>query len=79
MTRGDDLLARIAGVVLGANPGDRLPTLRSLAADHGVSVGAAQAALARFEAIGAVQIESRERQGAILRQRVIGAMWFEAE
>ena len=79
MVRRADLSARVAGALLAVTPGDRLPTVRALARTNNVSVGAAQAALAGLERIGAVEIEQRGRQGAFLLTRSIGLLWTEAE
>jgi hypothetical protein len=59
-------------------PDDRLPTIRTLAHANGVSIGAAQGALAGLESRGAVQIEQRGRRGAFLLRRSLGLLWTEA-
>jgi hypothetical protein len=74
-----DLRAQVAGVLLSLHPGDRVPTVRSLARDFGVSVGATQGALARLEEMGAVHIQPRGRMGAYMHSRSIGKLWLEAE
>lgn len=77
--RRGDLSAEVARTLLTLAPGDRLPTVRMLAEANSVSVGAAQAALAGLERVGAVEIDQRGRQGAFMRKRSIGLLWTEAE
>ena len=76
---GGDLRSQVARVLLSLQPGDRIPTVRALALALGVSVGSAQAALARLEEVGAVHIQPQGRLGAYLRTRSIGVLWVEAE
>ena len=77
--RSGDLRSQVARMLLSLQPGDRVPTVRSFALAFAVSVGAAQAALARLEEMGAVQIQQQGRLGAYLRSRSVGALWVEAE
>jgi len=59
--------------------GDRLPTVRDLAAQHGASLASVQTALARLEADGAVQITRRGRLGAYLEHRSLPELWSAAD
>ena len=77
--RSDELRRRVAGTLLGIEPGQRLPTIRQLASRHRASIGATQETLARLEAEGGVAIDRRGRLGATLRSRSIGALWAAAE
>jgi hypothetical protein len=77
--RADELRRRLARALLAVEPGERLPTVRDLAARHGASVGATQEALARLEAEGAVAVRRRGRLGATLMRRSLGQLWTAAE
>lgn len=76
--RADELRRRMARALLGIGPGDRLPTVRDLAARHGASVGATQEALARFEVDGAIAVDRQGRSATLVR-RVLGDLWSAAE
>lgn len=76
--RGDDLRRNVARVLLTLDPGQRLPTVRVLAARFGASVGAVQEALARLEAEGAVEVDRRGR-GGVLMSLSPGQLWAAAE
>jgi hypothetical protein len=76
---GDDLVAILAREFLGLHTGDRIPTVRAIAKHHGVGVGSAHGALARIEEMGAVEVDRRGRNGAFLRRRNVGTLWFLAE
>ncbi len=76
--RGEDLRRGIARILLHVDPGQRLPTVRDLAARFGVSIGAAQEALVRLESDGAIAVDRRGR-GAILLDRSPGQLWSIAE
>jgi len=73
------LSSQVARLLLALAPGDRLPTVRTLAETNHVSVGAAQAAVAGLERVGAIEIDQRGRQGAYLRRRSFGLLWTAAE
>lgn len=55
----DDLSRSIRGGAYA--PGDRLPSTRKLARDHGVSINTAQAALGRMEMMGLISCSPRRR------------------
>jgi hypothetical protein len=76
--RADELRRRIARALLAIDPGDRLPTVRELAARHGASVGATQEALARFEVDGAITVDRQGRESTLVR-RALGDLWSAAE
>ena len=59
--------------------GDRLPTVRALAAEHGASLASVQSALARLEAEGAVTIVRRGRLGAYLESRSLPGLWASSD
>jgi len=77
--RADELRRRLARTLLGVDPGQRLPTVRDLAAGHGASIGATQGTLAQFEAEGTVSVDRRGRLGSTLVRRSIGQLWQAAE
>ena len=76
--RADELRRRMARTLLEIGPGDRLPTVRDLAARHGASVGATQEALARFEVDGAIEVDRQGRESTLVR-RALGDLWSAAE
>jgi hypothetical protein len=53
--------------------------VRELAAEYGVSLGAAHAALAELEADRAIRVERRGRSGAHVVDQSIGRLWLAAE
>ncbi|MGD8684295.1 MAG: YhfZ family protein [Chloroflexota bacterium] len=59
--------------------GDRLPTVRALAAEHGASLASIQTALARLEADGAISITRRGRLGAFLEGRSLPGLWASSD
>jgi hypothetical protein len=76
--RADELRRRMARALLEIGPGDRLPTVRDLAASQGASIGATQEALARFEVDGAIAVDRQGRTTTLVR-RVLGDLWAAAE
>lgn len=76
--KADELRRRIARALLEISPGERLPTVRNLAARHGASIGATQETLARFELDGAITVD-RQRRGGTLVRRALGDLWSAAE
>lgn len=54
-------------IIAALRPGDRMPSLRRVARDHGVSLATAEAAFRRIESDGL--IESRPRSGFFVRAR----------
>ena len=77
--RVDDLTRQLARGFVGLHSGDRLPTVRALAAEHGASLASIQAALARLEEDGAVRIKRRGRLGAYLTEASLPRLWAIAE
>ena len=76
---GDELRQRLARDLLALRPGDRLPTVRTLAALHGASLGAVHQAVVRLEEAGAIEVDRRHGRGAVLLGRSPGRLWAEAE
>lgn len=74
-----ELRRLLARSLLEVQVGDRLPAIRQLAALYGVSLGAAQGALAGLEKSGAVAIQRRGRLGAFLLERSVGQLWSIAQ
>lgn len=72
---GTELRRRIAHDFLALKPGDRLPTVRSLAAGYGASLGGVQDALVKLQEDGAISLDRRHRRGASLLGRSIGRLW----
>lgn len=68
----------IAQVLLGLQPGERMPTVRALTERFGGSLGATQAAVASLQADGAFRTTSRGRNGTVLDERSVGALWAAA-
>jgi hypothetical protein len=77
-SRSEHLRRDVAECLLGVSPGDRMPTVRDLAARFGASLGGTQAVLARLADEGAVTTHHRGRSGAILESRSVGALWAAA-
>lgn len=77
--RVDDLTRSLARDLMAFEEGDRLPTVRVLAAQHGASLASIQAALARLEVDGAVGIVRRGRLGAYLARRSLPGLWAAAD
>jgi hypothetical protein len=73
--RVDDLTRLLARDFMRLEEGDRLPTVRALAAEHGASLASVQTALARLETEGAVTIVRRGRLGAYLESRSLPGLW----
>ncbi len=77
--RVDDLARQLARDLMVLGEGERLPTIRALAALHGASLASVQAALARLEADAAVGVVRRGRLGAYLETRSLPRLWAAAE
>ena len=77
--RVDDLTRYLARDFMRLEAGDRLPTVRALAAEHGASLASVQTALARLEAEGAVTIVRRGRLGAFLESRSLPGLWVSSD
>ena len=77
--RVDDLTRYLARDFMRLEAGDRLPTVRALAAEHGASLASVQTALARLEAEGAVTIVRRGRLGAYLQSRSLPGLWASSD
>jgi len=74
-----DLRRSLARHLMGAEPGDRLPPIRTLAVHFGASVGATQIALSGLVADGALVLDSRPGRGAFLVSRDIGRLYHTAD
>jgi hypothetical protein len=72
---GEELARRVATALLEAGPGDRLPTVRSLAAACGASVGAVQAVITGLEADGIIEVNRKGHLGTFLARRSVGGLW----
>jgi hypothetical protein len=77
--RVDDLTRYLARDFMRLEAGDRLPTVRALAAEHGASLASVQTALARLEEDGAVTIVRRGRLGAFLESRSLPGLWASSD
>ena len=77
--RVDDLTRYLARDLMRLEAGDRIPTVRALAAEHGASLASVQTALARLEAEGAVTIVRRGRLGAYLESRSLPGLWASSD
>lgn len=73
--RVDDLTRCLARDFMRLQEGERLPTVRMLAAEHGASLASIQAAMTRLEADGVVTIVRRGRLGAFLEQSSLPGLW----
>ncbi|MPV37754.1 GntR family transcriptional regulator [Georgenia subflava] len=69
----EQIRSQVTALVAAAHlvPGDRLPTVRDLAADLGVAVGTVQRAYRELEAAGTVH--SRRRVGTVVAETVATA------
>lgn len=77
--RVEDLTRDLARDLMRLEVGDRLPTVRALAAQHGASLASIQTALSRLEAEGAVTIVRRGRLGAYLEDRSLSGLWASSD
>jgi hypothetical protein len=77
--RAEDLRRRLARGLLERSVGDRLPTVRVLAAQHRAGLASVQLALSRLEEDGAVSIVRRGRLGAYLAAKSLPGLWAAAE
>jgi 8-oxo-dGTP pyrophosphatase MutT (NUDIX family) len=77
--RVDDLTRYLARDFMRLEVGDRLPTVRALAAEHGASLASVQTALARLEADGAIAITRRGRLGAFLESGSLPGLWASSD
>ncbi len=75
----NDLEARLAERLLEIELGDRLPSVRTLASDTDMSIGAVSTALNHLEEIGAVRIQKRGHMGSFLEERSDPELWKIAE
>lgn len=75
-----DIVPELARRFLVApEPPSRLPTVRTLAHEHGSSIASIHAAMGRLEEAGAIQVETRGRLGAFLVGRSVGRLWATTE
>jgi len=65
--------------LMAPSPPSRVPTVRELVHEHRSSLASIHAAIARLEAVGAIELERRGRLGASLVSRSIGGLWAAAE
>ncbi len=77
--RVEDLTRYLARDFMRLQAGDRLPTVRALAAEHGASLASVQTAMARLEAEGAVTVVRRGRLGAFLESRSLPGLWASSD
>jgi hypothetical protein len=78
-TRTKALRRSLAGVLVHAAPGERLPPIRTLAERFGASVGATQTALSGLVSDGLVELDSHPGRGATLVSSTVGRLYHEAE
>ena len=77
--RVEDLTRSLARDFMRLEVGDRLPTVRVLAARHGASLASVQTALTRLEAEGAIGVVRRGRLGGHLSNVSMAGLWSAAE
>lgn len=77
--RVNDLTRYLARDLIRLEAGDRLPTVRAFAAEHGASLASVQTALARLEAEGAVSIVRRGRLGAFVESKSLPRLWASSD
>lgn len=73
------LQRRLAAYFLGAEVGERLPSVRDLARENQSSVGSISNAINELEELGAIQIERRGHLGSFVNTRSLGVLWTIAE
>jgi len=73
------LQRRLATHFLGAEVGERLPSVRDLARANESSVGSISNAINELEELGAIQIERRGHLGSFIEARSFGVLWTIAE
>lgn len=73
------LLRRLATHFLGAEVGERLPSVRDLARANQSSVGSISNAINELEELGAIQIDRRGHLGSYVKTRSFGILWTIAE
>jgi hypothetical protein len=77
--RVEDLTRYLARDFMRLEVGERLPTVRALAARYGASLASVQTALARLEAEDAIRVVRRGRLGAHLSGVSMAGLWSAAE
>lgn len=75
----DAVVARLAGHLLQVSEGERLQSVRELAKNYGVSVGAISNALSTLETRGAAKFQRRGHLGLFIEQQSLGELWTAAE
>jgi len=73
------LPARLARSLLEIAEGERVPSIRRLAAATHMSVGSVSQALRQLQESGAIALEKRGRLGTVLTGRSLGGLWAAAE
>lgn len=79
LSNGGELQCRLAKCLIQIKEGERLPSIRELAASTRTSVGAVSQTLNSLENIGAVKIRRRGRLGSFVEARALGELWTLAE
>lgn len=74
-----ELQIRLARYLMQVEQGQRLPSIRKLAASTHMSVGAVSSALNDLQDLGAVEIKKRGRLGSVVVGLSLGALWNLAE
>jgi len=69
------LQMNLAEYLIQARPGQQLPSIRQLAADHHASIGAVSTALNDLEATGAVRIQKRGHLGSQIAELSVARLW----
>lgn len=69
----------IARLMLEQATGERIPNVMELREIAGTGTGTVQKVLQSLQASGAVELESKQRQGTILLRRNLAALWSYAE
>ena len=73
-----ELRQRLAALILTLREGDRIPSIRNLAALYGTSVGSISNAMESLAGAGAIRIVKCGRLGSFLEQRSVGRLWSAA-
>ncbi len=71
-------MQEVARTILETPIGGRLPNISQMRANVGVGAGTMQKAIQEIQQSGKVELSSKQRQGTILMNRKIGALWSTA-
>lgn len=79
MPNNEEIVSQLAKHLLQVAEGERLQSVREIAAAYGASVGTVSNALTAIEEAGAVKIERRGHVGSFVVERALGELWTLAE